>query len=276
VRYELYGKTEVEVIQQDKICFTLDNRHLSDDNVSFEKKIAIPQGVLSGRFSVFYRQVEIPADSFNILIGGVKAGILTAFEAIGKIQGKGGKFNTLLDRFIEWLGVQNRANDADKFEMAVWTLLTLSGLRVIHLGQVFGKGFDLPGVDLLAFDEANKELFLISCTIENKLSGKIEPLLRQLNAVKDSMENWSVSAAIIAPVERRDVTIGSFSDAIETDISVLLRLEIQEILTIVKGASADASARLLEVLKRRPLPVYEDSVIKVYQAWLQEPNQDVM
>ena len=129
----------------------------------------------------------------------------------------------------------------------------------------------------MAFAEREKEIILISCTIGNKLSQKIEPLLNQLNALKKKMPGWLVKGAIFAPIDRRDVTLGSFLDAIETDISVLLRLEIQEILTIVRGASADASARKLEVLKQRRLPVYGDSdVIKAYRAWLQEPNQDVM
>ena len=59
------------------------------------------------------------------------------------------------------------------------------------------------------------------------------------------MSDWSVKGAIFAPIDRGDVTLGSFSDATETDIPVLLRLEIQEILSIVKGASADASAYTL-------------------------------
>jgi len=135
-------------------------------------------------------------------------------------------------------------------------LFTVSGLHVLHLGKALGKGFDLPGVDLMAFAEREKEIILISCTIDNKLSQKIEPLLSQLNTVR-KMPDWSVKGAIFAPIDRGDVTLGSFSDATETDISILLlRLEIQEILSIVKGASADASARTLEVLKQRRLPAY--------------------
>jgi len=91
------------------------------------------------------------------------------------------------------------------------------------------------------------------------------------------MPDWSVKGAIFAPIDRKDITLGSFSDATEADISVLLRLEIQEILTIVKGASADASARTLEVLKQRRLPAYGDSdILRAYRAWLQEPGREVM
>ena len=271
MRYELYGKTEVEIIRRDEITFAQEDKHYREGHTFLERKIAIPEEVLSARLSAFYQQIETPADSFTVLVGGVKASILTAFEAIGKIQDRGGRFETLLDKFIQWLGVQNRAIDADRFEIAIWTLLTLSGLHVIHLGQAFGKGFDLPGVDLLAFHEARKEVVLVSCTIENKLSGKIEPLLQQLNAVRDKMENWSVKAAIFAPVERRDITLGSFSDAAEADISVLLRSEIIEILDIVRGASADASKRTLEVLgERRLVPYKGEDISRAYRAWLQD------
>jgi len=276
LRYELYGKTEAEILRQDKLVFTQDDKHFREVNTYLERKIAVPQEALSARLLVHYQNNEIPADSFNILIGGVKATILTAFEALGQIAGKGA-YETLWDRFTRFLGVQNKAIDADSFELGVWTLLTISGLHVLHLGKVFGKGFDLPGVDLMAFAEREKEIILISCTIDNKLSQKIESLVSQLNTIRNKMPDWSVKGAIFAPIDRRDVTLGSFSDATEADISVLLRLEIQEILSIVKGASADASARTLEVLKQRRLPAYGDSdILRAYRTWLQEPSRDVM
>lgn len=206
------------------------------------------------------------------MVGGIKATILTAFEALGQITGRD-DYETLWDRFTRWLGVQDKAIDAQGFELGVWTLLTISGLHVLHLGKVLGKGFDLPGVDLMAFAEREKEIILISCTIDNKLSQKIEPLVSQLNTVRKKMPDWSVKGAIFAPIDRRDVTLGSFSDATEADISVLLRLEIQEILGIVKGASADVSARTLEVLKQQWLSAYGDSDIRAYQAWLEETGR---
>lgn len=274
MRYELYGKTEAEILRQDKIVFVQEDKHFSEDHTYLERKIAISEEVLSARLSVFYQQNEIPADSFNVLVGGVKASILTAFEALGQIAESGKKYETLWDRFTRWLGVENRALDAQAFELGVGTLLTVSGLYVLHLGKVFGKGFDLPGIDLLAFAEQEREIVLISCTIENKLSEKVEPLLRQLNAVREKMPDWSIRGAIFAPIERRDVTLGSFSDATEADISVLLRSEIKEILDIVRGASADASQRTLEVLRRRRLFLYTDGdIAKVYRAWLQEFGQ---
>lgn len=277
LRYELYGKTEAEVLRQDKLVFAQDDKHFKEGKTYLERKIAVPQEALSARLLVYYQNNEIPADSFNILISGAKATILTAFEALGEIASKGGAYETLWDRFNRYLGTQNKAIDADGFELGVWTLLTLSGLRVLHLGKVLGKGFDLPGIDLMAFAEREKEIILISCTIDNKLSQKIEPLLSQLNTVRNKMPDWSVKGAIFAPIDRGDVTLGSFSDATETDISILLRLEIQEILSIVKGASADASARALEVLMQRRLPVYGDSdVLRAYRAWLQEPGRGVI
>ena len=277
LRYELYGKTEAEILRQDKLVFTQDDKQFKEGNTYLERKIAIPQEALSARLLVYYQSNEIPADSFNVLIGGVKATILTAFEALGQIAGKGSSYETLWDRFTRCLGIQNKATDADGFELGVWTLLTISGLHVLHLGKVFGKGFDLPGVDLLAFAEREKEIILISCTIENKLSQKIEPLISQLSAVRNKMPDWSVKGAIFAPIDRRDITLGSFSDAAASDISVLLRLEIQEILTIAKGASADASVRTLDVLKQLRLPAFGDSdILRAYRAWLQEPEREVM
>jgi len=273
VRYELYGKTEAEILRQDKIVFVEQDKHFSEGRTYLERKIAISQEVLSARLSVFYQKNEIPADSFNVLVGGVKASILSAFEALGQIAGRD-TYETLWDKLTRWLGVQDRALDAQGFEQGVWTLLTVSGLHVIHLGKVFGKGFDLPGIDLLAFAEQEREIVLVSCTIENKLSEKIEPLLRQLNALREKMPDWSIRGAIFAPIERRDVTLGSFSDATEADISVLLRSEIREILDTVRGASADASQRTLEVLRRRRLFLYTDGdIAKVYRAWLQESRQ---
>jgi hypothetical protein len=271
--YELYGKTEAKTLRQDKLVFSQDDKHVKEGNTYLERKIAVPQEALSARLLVYYRNNEIPADSFNILIGGVKATILTAFEALGQIAGKGA-YVTLWDRFTSYLGVQNKAADAGEFELGVWILLTISGLHVLHLGKVFGKGFDLPGVDLLAFAEREKEIILISCTIENKLSQKIEPLISQLNAVRNKMPDWSVKGAIFAPIERADITIGSFLDAAESNICVLLRREILEILTITKGASADASTRTLEVLKRRLL-LYRLSKnpLDAFRAWLREPKQ---
>jgi len=63
----------------------------------------------------------------------------------------------------------------------------------------------------------------------------------------------------------------------EADISILLRLEIQEILTIAQGASADASTRTLEVLKQRRLSAYGDSdIINAFRSWLQEPEEEVI
>jgi len=272
MKYGLYGKTEVEIIQQDELTFTQEDRQTVESNTVLVKRIAIPPEVFSARLSVFYQQIEIPADSFNILIGGVKATILTALEAIGEIQDTGRRFETIMDRLLQWLGVQNRAIDADRFEIAIWTLLTLSGLHAIHVGQAFGKGFDLPGVDLLAFHEGSKEIVLISCTIENKLSGKIEPLLKQLNSLRVKMENWTIKGALFAPVERSDITLGSFSDATEADISILLRYEIREILNIVREASADASLRVLELLGERRLSVYNTydtgQLREAYRAWL--------
>ena len=276
LRYELYGKTEAEILRQDKLVFTQDDKQFKEGNTYLERKIAIPQEALSARLIVYYQSNEIPADSFNILIGGAKATILTAFEALGQIAGKGA-YETLWDRFTRYLGLQNKAIDADGFELGVWTLLTISGLHVIHLGKVFGKGFDLPGVDLMAFAGREKEIILISCTIENKLSQKIEPLISQLSAVRNKMPDWSVKGAIFAPIDRRDITLGSFSDAAASDISVLLRLEIQEILTIARGASADASVRTLDVLKQLRLPAFGDSdILRAYRAWLQEPEREVM
>jgi hypothetical protein len=272
LRYELYGKTEAETLRQDKLVFSQDDKQFKEGNTYLERKIAVPQEALSTRLLVYYRNNEIPADSVNILIGGVKATILTAFEALGQITGKGA-YATLRDRFTSYLGVQNKTIDAGEFELGVWTLLTISGLHVLHLGKVFGKGFDLPGVDLLAFAEREKEIILISCTIDNKLSQKIEPLLSQLNAVRNKMPDWSVKGAIFAPIERADITLGSFLDAAESNISVLLRREIHEILTITEGASADASARTLEVLKQRQPPYKYKDTLDAYRAWLQEPKQ---
>jgi hypothetical protein len=276
LRYELYGKTEAEILRQDKLVFLQDDKHFKEGNSYLERKLAIPVEALSARLLVYYQSNEIPADSFNVLIGGVKATILTAFEAMGQIAGKGA-YETLWDRFTRYLGVQSKATDADWFELGVWTLLTISGLHVLHLGKVFGKGFDLPGVDLLAFAGREKEIFLISCTIENKLSQKIEPLISQLNALRNKMLDWSVKGAIFAPIDRTDITLGSFSDAAASDISVLLRLEIQEILTIARGASADASIKTLDVLKQPRLPTLGDSdILQAYRAWLQEPEQEVI
>jgi len=142
------------------------------------------------------------------------------------------------------------------------------------LGQSFGKGFDLPGVDLLAFHRENKEIVLISCTIENRLSNKIEPLLQQLNAVREKSKDWSVKGAIFAPIERRDVTVGSFADATEADISILLRSEIKEILDIIREASADTSERTLELLKRKGIPTYTTGdIANGYRAWLRESER---
>jgi len=276
LQYELYGKTEAEVLRQDKVIFAEADKHLREGNAYLERKIAVPQEMLSARLLVFYQDNAVPADSFNILVGGIKATILTAFEALGQITGRDA-YETLWDRFTRWLGVQDKAIDAQGFELGVWTLLTISGLHVLHLGKVLGKGFDLPGVDLMAFSEREREIILISCTIENKLSQKMEPLLKQLNTLRQKMPDWSIKGAIFAPIERMDITLGSFSDATEADISVLLRLEIAEILSIVKGASADASTRTLEVLKQRQLPIYGDSdILKTYQTWLQEAKREVI
>jgi hypothetical protein len=92
------------------------------------------------------------------------------------------------------------------------------------------------------------------------------------------MPDWSVKGAIFAPIERADITIGSFLDAAESNISVLLRHEIQEILTITKRASADASTRTLEVLKRRQQPLYRlsENPLDAFRAWLREPKQSEM
>lgn len=274
LRYELYGKTEAEIIRQDEITFVREDERFEAGQTYLERKIAIPQEVLSARLSVFYQQVKVPADSFNILVGGAKATILSAFEALGQIQDRGGRFETLLDKFTQWLGVRNKALDADRFEIAVWALLTLAGLQTVHLGQSFGKGFDLPGVDLLAFHRENKEIVLISCTIENRLSNKIEPLLQQLNAVREKLKDWSVKGAIFAPIERRDVTVGSFADATEADISILLRSEIKEILDIIREASADTSGRTLELLKRKGISTYTTGdIANGYRAWLRESER---
>ena len=106
------------------------------------------------------------------------------------------------------------------------------------------------------------------------MSDKIEPLLQQLNAVREKLKDWSVKGAIFAPIERRDVTLGSFADATEADISILLRSEIKEIMDIIREASADTSERALELLKRQGISTYttEDSA-NVYRAWLRESER---
>jgi len=278
LRYELYGKTQAESILQDEIIFSPQNRNQKWDKAFLEGKIAIPPEVLSGRLTLFYRQIKPPADSLNVFIHGVKASILDILGCMGKIQEGGARFETLLDRLTQWLGVQQKAIDAERFEMAVWTLLTLSGLRALNLGKVFGKGFDLPGVDILAFHESTKRAILVSCTIENKLSGKIEPLLQQLNAVKNRMEGWTVNAAILAPIERKDITLGSFSDAIASGIAILLKPEITQILGLVGGVSEDTSTRIIEILSNHgPAPYLDSNSIQAYRQWQQDfGNREVI
>ena len=276
LRYEIYGKTEFELLREDKVVFTEANKRNNEGVKLLEKKLSIAKEASSARLMVFYKNLELPSDSTNVLIGGVKASILTAFETLGQVSGKN-SYETLWDKFIRSLGTQNKAVDADAFELSIWTLLTLSGLRALHLGKAFGKGFDLPGVDLLVFADREKEIILVSCTIENKISQKIEPLLSQLNALKQKMLDWSIKGAIIAPIERQDITLGSFSDAVAADISILLKLEIQEIVDLVKSASVDTSKRTFEILTQRKVLSYNEAdFLKQYKEWIQNPKREII
>ena len=94
------------------------------------------------------------------------------------------------------LGIKSAIADQERFELGVATLLTLDGFHVLYIGKYFGKGFDIPGVDLLAFDEETKQLYAISCTIDNKFSNKIEGLLSQVNKLRESMNEWNVRGMI--------------------------------------------------------------------------------
>lgn len=274
--YDLYGRTEVNLVRRDKLVFTRQDRHAEEGTVYLAKRISAPAEVQSARLMVYYRNNTVPADSFNVLLGGVKATILTAFETLGKITG-GGRHESLWNTLVQYLGSDSRASDSDRFEMAVCTLLTLTGLHTLHLGKAFGKGFDLPGIDLLVLGEQEREIVLVSCTIDNRLSQKTESLLSQLNSVRKAMPGWSIGGVIVAPIDRGDVTLGSFLDASEANISVVLRPEIRQILALVKSGSADVSAGVLEVLNRRPLRPFDSThTADAYRSWVWATDRDVM
>jgi hypothetical protein len=97
------------------------------------------------------------------------------------------------------LGIGSTITDRERFELGVATLLTLNGFHVIYIGKYFGKGFDISGVDLLVFREEAKQLFAISCTIDNRFSNKIEGLLSQVNKLRESLHEWNVRGMVGLP-----------------------------------------------------------------------------
>lgn len=274
LQYELYGKTESDIIQIDNVTFTAQDKKLIDGILSIEKIIAVTGEISSGRLLLFYREIRPPVDAFNLFIGGAKANIpniLNVLESVGKIQDKGKGYETVLSSLIQWLGLSGKALDSDRFEIAIWTLLTLSGLQTIHMGKSLGKGFDIQGIDLIAFQEQSKKIILASCTIDNRLSSNIEPLLQILNTVKSKMTGYDVKAAIFAPIEKNDITIGSYSDAHQSGIALVLRPEINEILNVIKDASADSSTRVINLIWQNNLEsFFGDDNLASYRLWSQD------
>jgi hypothetical protein len=267
----LYGKTEDQIILSDKVGFSEENRHLQNGEDFLEKTIAVDSNVHSGRLTLLYKNIKPPADFFNLLVGGPKTNVLTVLESLGKIQDSGTRFETVIERLTQWLGVSNRGLDADRFEMALWTVLTFSGLQTINLGRAFGKGFDLRGFDLIIIHQPTKQIAMISCTIDNKLSNKIEALLKESNSVISKMGGWTVIPVICAPIDRKDVTLGSFVDATHSGISLVLKLEIEEILAALKETSGDLSQRVIEIITRKKFPGYpDDQSVQDFITWSQD------
>jgi len=239
VRYEAQGQTGQDILQ--KGTLSLQNAHRATEE-QFDRlnlNIALPEGTNRARLSFFYKNNYIPVDSIVVPVV-PKSSRSTAMHALGSLTEPRGRghVESALDMLRQSLGVTGHVLDASQFEGGVATLLTLAGYRVISLGK--GKAFDIQGIDLLAFQEEIRQMVAVSCTIDNRLSNKVEGLLKRVSVLRKTMTGWEVCGIVFAPLRRKDITIGSYLDLAHAGLGLALRNEIRQLLEF---ASSKRSSR---------------------------------
>jgi len=147
----------------------------------------------------------------------------------------------------QWLGLSQPRPRQEEFERAIAILLFATGLPVLSMTGA-------EGVDqVVLVTEPNQLAVVISCTTSPDLGNKIATVSLQRNRVKERLPDFSVHASIFAPVEYTDLRLGDIEDCKSQGISMVLRLQIQDLLHQIRGVDwPEAKERLLQVITRPP------------------------
>ncbi len=145
----------------------------------------------------------------------------------------------------QWLGLTSPRPKQDDFERGIAILFFAAGLVALSIGEA-------EGVDKLVFlNERQKPAIVVSCTTSPDLGKKIASLSMQRNRVKEKLSEFSVEAAILAPVEERDLIGSDIDDCRDQRINLVLRPDIQALFEQVRGRNWSQSAdSFIQILTR--------------------------
>ena len=217
--------------QHEQIYFNGKDKYSEIENfIEIVKTIDIPINSKSVRYWTFYQDDKIDenwttapiekivrnAEEINP-IWKVMDLLYSRTEQGNKIQGT--------EIFKKNLGIESEVSDEKRFEIAVSNLMSLAGFQIVFSG----KGFELTGVDTLAFSIETQEVLVISSTIANNIGDKVRTLLNQINKLEKELEGFDLIPSILSPIEKEIVKKSDFDDAEYHKIALLLNFEIKRI-----------------------------------------------
>lgn len=215
--------------------------------------VTIPQGARSGEAHLYhphYRWGAEPIATKLFAAPPVAGEINPRWDLIMSVVRNTRKWTKLAaepeDAIKKWLGLgTSRPEEADLIQGAT-CLMFASGLTVLSMPGA-------EGVDQVVMAaEPKKVAILLSYTTSPDVGDKVSNLLLQVNRLKDKLKDYTIHAAILAPVEQRDLRVGDVEECKAKEINLVLRPDLETILQVASGGEwMRAAEMLIQILTRR-------------------------
>jgi len=152
------------------------------------------------------------------------------------------------DAIKKWLGLGTSRPEETELIQAVACLMFACGLTVLSMPGA-------EGVDQVVMTtEPTKVAIALSYTTSPDVGNKVSALLLQVNRLKDKLKDYAVHAAILAPVEQRDLRVGDVEECKVKEINLILRPDLETMLQLASGREwVRAAEMLIQILTRRGL-----------------------
>lgn len=165
--------------------------------------------------------------------------VLQSLIANTRVWAKGPGFKSE-EALRQWLGLVPPRPEQASFERGVNCLLWLSGCSLVYIGPA-------EGVDFALHVTGSRDIIvLLSCTTSPDLRAKFATLRLQANRAKErGLGKGGVIAAVIAPVEREDLTVRATQEASESGIRLILLPQLKELFERAVGRDWENAHELL-------------------------------
>lgn len=236
----------------------LDQNH-SGSFFRVRARVELPENVYSGEVNIFhakYRSKLEPIETHRFTVPPEIGATNPRWNSVLSLIGNTRKWTKLrnepLDVLEQWLGLASPRPESSDFERGVSCLLFAAGLNSLSIGEA-------EGVDLAVWTNGSMgSIVLGSCTTSSNMKEKISDLLLQRNKVADTLDEIDVYGVIFAPVDQRDLTIRDQEECHESNVRLVLRKELRELLDGVRGknwklAGSDFVRKVIQQNPRHPI-----------------------